>query len=49
MDMIEYLDAINETLHEMKYSATDEELDDLALTMYAVAMQMGWEIRLEYL
>ena len=49
MDLDEYLDAINEILLEMEDNkATDEEIDNLALTMYAVAIQMGWEIALEY-
>ena len=49
MDLYEYLDAINEMMYEMEDNkATDEELDNLALTMYAVATQMGWEIQLEY-
>ena len=50
MDLYEYLDEMNSLMNEMEDNkATDEELDNLALTMYAVAIQMGWEIELEYL
>ena len=49
MDLYEYLEAINEMMYEMEDNkATNEELDDLALTIFAVAVQMGWEITLEY-
>ena len=49
MDLYEYLDEMNSLMNEMEDNkATDEELDNLALTMYAVAIQMGWEIALEY-
>ena len=49
MNLFEYLDAVNEMMWEMEdNNAPDEALDDLALTLYSVAMQMGWEIYLEY-
>ena len=49
MNLFEYLGAVNEMMWEMEdNNVPGEALDDLALTLYSVAIQMGWEIRLEY-
>ena len=50
MDLYEYLDEMNSLMNEMEdNNAPDEEIDNIALTMYSVAIQMGWKIELEYL
>ena len=42
MDLNEYMSSIMDWALDMEEELTDEELDDVELTVYAVASQLGW-------